>query len=592
VFRRALACAVAAALVPAAAAGAATTFCVAKPSCTGTPEQDLPAALAAAAAASGRDRIELGAATIPYAGNATDAPGNAVDIVGASRHDTTLLATGLLLTMQEPTSTFSDARIAASGTPAALVDLTAGAVRRVDVDGSGTDAGATTTAFRLHGGGAVLDDAVVAMAGGQADTAVQSDATAAQTAPTVSGLVATAATGVVQSADGGLALANSDVRGRTAGVRASAGTITVDDTVVRATAALGLSADAGGGTATITARQTTVLLASAGTGMDAGAGGSVTADGVAIHGTGTPAAVRAGGAVTLDYSAYPFAGVTGVADGGTTHHDIDLTMTAPGFVDETAGDARLTAGSPLVDAGDPALTDGPATDLAGLPRLRDGNGDGTAVRDIGAYEYQRIAPTIAATATPTAAGTDQEIAFSATATDADPGEVPAIAWTFDDGATADGATASHAFATGGDHTATATATDPSGLTATSTVTVHIAADNAPPPATARGPSLFIRILRAKLDRRRTFLIGVFCPYNDRPRCTGSITVKRGTSTIARTVLRIQAAGTQIARLRVSNATANLVHRRRLLGVTATVVARNVEGSTTTRTFRVTLRPFR
>lgn len=58
-------------------------------------------------------------------------------------------------------------------------------------------------------------------------------------------------------------------------------------------------------------------------------------------------------------------------------------------------DMRLQAGSPCVDAGlndvdvDPA-TEGvqplPETDLLGTPRIRDGNADGTAAVDLGAYE--------------------------------------------------------------------------------------------------------------------------------------------------------------------------------------------------------------
>jgi len=566
-----------AALVIAAGAHAAgaATFCVADPSCTGKDEASLPAALsdAGSPAYPSRDRIVLGTGTIPYAGAATDAAGNPVDVVGAGRHDTTLQASGPVLSMQEPSSTLSDVRVSVSGTPGTVIDLVAGTVHRVDVDATSVDGGATPVAFLLGAGGAVVDDSVVALAAGPSGTAVRVDAAGAATAPAVSNLIVTGGTGV----------------------RAVAGTVTVDDALLRpSSGALGITADAGGtGTAAIVARQVTVLLASAGTGIDAGGGGSVTADGVAIHGTGMAVAARAAGTVTLDYSAYPFTEVTGAPTGGMAHHDVDLATTAPGFLDESAGDARLTAASPLVDAGDPALTAGPGVDLAGLPRVRDGNGYGTtAVRDIGAYEYQHVAPTVGVSATPTSAGTDQEVAFTAVAADADAGETPAVTWTFDDGAQATGPTASHAFSTAGDHTATATATDPSGLTATSTVTVHVTSDNAPPPATARGPALYIRILRARLDRQRTFLIGVFCPYTARPRCTGSVTVRRSTATIARTALRIQAAGTQIARLRVSRATADLLHRRRLLGAVATVVAQNVEGNTTTRTFRVTLRPFR
>jgi len=60
-----------------------------------------------------------------------------------------------------------------------------------------------------------------------------------------------------------------------------------------------------------------------------------------------------------------------------------------------AGDYRLLPGSPCIDSGgsleDNAYTELietlPATDIAGLPRIIDGNLDGTATVDIGAYEY-------------------------------------------------------------------------------------------------------------------------------------------------------------------------------------------------------------
>jgi len=57
----------------------------------------------------------------------------------------------------------------------------------------------------------------------------------------------------------------------------------------------------------------------------------------------------------------------------------------PGFA---PGGARLAAGSPLVDAGSPdplADTDWPE-DRTGLARIADGNGDGAATRDPGAFE--------------------------------------------------------------------------------------------------------------------------------------------------------------------------------------------------------------
>jgi nitrous oxidase accessory protein NosD len=62
----------------------------------------------------------------------------------------------------------------------------------------------------------------------------------------------------------------------------------------------------------------------------------------------------------------------------------------PGFVDgsSTPGDFRLRSSAPGIDEGFTGYGEGwlPATDLAGMPRIADGNGDGTAIIDMGAYE--------------------------------------------------------------------------------------------------------------------------------------------------------------------------------------------------------------
>jgi len=53
-----------------------------------------------------------------------------------------------------------------------------------------------------------------------------------------------------------------------------------------------------------------------------------------------------------------------------------------------AGDYHLPAGSPAIDSGDPLTVTLPTEDFDGAPRPVDGNGDGEARRDMGAYEYQ------------------------------------------------------------------------------------------------------------------------------------------------------------------------------------------------------------
>jgi hypothetical protein len=68
--------------------------------------------------------------------------------------------------------------------------------------------------------------------------------------------------------------------------------------------------------------------------------------------------------------------------------DPGILSVDPEFEDPAGGDYRLQEGSPVVDVGDPAAALGLYLDLEGLPRLADGNGDGSYVPDLGAYESQ------------------------------------------------------------------------------------------------------------------------------------------------------------------------------------------------------------
>ena len=74
-------------------------------------------------------------------------------------------------------------------------------------------------------------------------------------------------------------------------------------------------------------------------------------------------------------------------------HTSDINVD-PGFVNRPGGDFRLIPTSPCIDAGDNSVAGLPTTDYAGKPRIIDGNGDGNAVVDMGAYEFKRSILTV------------------------------------------------------------------------------------------------------------------------------------------------------------------------------------------------------
>jgi PKD repeat protein len=159
--------------------------------------------------------------------------------------------------------------------------------------------------------------------------------------------------------------------------------------------------------------------------------------------------------------------------------DTNALSGSPSFVDPSTNDYRPRFDSPLMDAAGAAFPT--ESDRNGVTRDVDGNGDGTALADVGAFEYPRRAPTASATATPASVTLGNPLTFSGTgSSDPDPGDILTYTWSFDDGASANGQNVTHAFATPGGHAGTLTVRDPTGLSATGTATATV---EAPPQAT-------------------------------------------------------------------------------------------------------------
>lgn len=92
---------------------------------------------------------------------------------------------------------------------------------------------------------------------------------------------------------------------------------------------------------------------------------------------------------------------TGGGTGAITATD-HVTNHPVAFVNPVQGDFTPQVGSPLIDAGDPAAVLTGVTDLARTARPLDGDGDGTAVADLGAVEAPAVAVTQPPVTTPPA----------------------------------------------------------------------------------------------------------------------------------------------------------------------------------------------
>jgi hypothetical protein len=391
-----------AALVLPAVAGAAD-YCVApEASCGGTNVATFQEALDLADNATDPDRVFLGAATYtaPAAsGFAYIESSSPVEILGHGTGKTILTsptAGSYVLRLSGGAGTsVHDLTIrlpqnAAGGAKGLLTDDDA---RRIELIEDPVQAAYRTGAVLQSG--AALEDSSVLLGTSHLTTAVNLGAGGGA----VRRSAVSALKGVVSSRGG--TVERSRVTGAHTGVAAYQGATTIAASVIRVTGGAGsnglfLGTQPGAPNSTLNADGVTLIGPGVPDSYGLAASTSIAADRSAdisltnsiVRGFSTALEASSNGAgqakIATAYSDYdPSGNSTTGPNSNITQANVSNVGEA-GFVDAAGGDYHLLRTSPLVDRGDAATAQG--LDLDGSPLVADGNGDGAARRDLGAFE--------------------------------------------------------------------------------------------------------------------------------------------------------------------------------------------------------------
>ncbi|UJA19814.1 hypothetical protein HJD18_06060 [Thermoleophilia bacterium SCSIO 60948] len=387
------------------------TFCVEDAECVaagGTAQPTLQAAFNAANAnGNDSDRVKIGATTL----NAGGIANSLVEVIGAGEGQTTITGTGKIIDLNVRPSTIKDLSIVMDGNDSTGLE-TVGPAENVTVTGT-----SSIVAWGIVVGPGMSSDLTVDLAmddltiglgivppnvGAPADAVVEDSTISAPMAGmvTLPGAQAT----LRRSAFDGIA-----------GLQAGSGTILVEDSTIRTAQSAQFSAPALAaessfiGASNLTARNLTIVGDGTGTGLSAKSycsnqngfyPATITARSTIVRGFATDLQLTGTSCDTLTSGLQNVPATIDIAD--SIYDPAKVTETGPAsvnagagnlnvdplFTDLAGGDLTLSPGSQAIEAGDPAgLAPGESpTDLAGEPRVIDSDGDGTAIRDIGAFE--------------------------------------------------------------------------------------------------------------------------------------------------------------------------------------------------------------
>jgi hypothetical protein len=476
------------ALLVLASSADAAVFCVDDPACpAGGVAKDSPAAAMTAANADAiEDTVRIGPGSYDIAGIGGSNP---VHIVGAGMGATKLVYTddSIGIFLGNPASSVSDLTLRATLADTEGIRLKNGADAS-EVAVTGPDSAIHTGGFVLEGSGSLLEGVVVDVA----------DGTGASGVSVVNGsgaVIDSRITGPI-GLSGSLDVRRTVVRA-SIGLRPFGATMQASNVLITrhprqttdwftgvtvtngnnnqnaALAASNLTID-GRGTG-----QGIVVTSNFNQGVTSGIA-TATITGAIVRGVSQPI-IRMGksasetASVDISYSSYMAnwvnSGGPGVLVQGAGNHTDNPD---PRFVDPAAVDYRLRHDSPFLDAGRPTPLLGEENpDLAGNERVRDSDGNGSAIRDIGAYEYQRLAPQADFSVSPLPTLLGDPTVFDASRSSDPDGDPLTYSWAFGDGAAGSGAKPAHVFGATGSFPVTLKVADPTGLSSTAADTAVV-----------------------------------------------------------------------------------------------------------------------